>query len=134
MEKLFGTQSCLAEYHPDKMRIVYTLNGFVKLEEHKKMYLHAFEFMKKHKVMAFIHDLRELQGSFSHLNDWLVETFRPATKFGFKYSALIMNNDVFTAFAASDMLKRVTVVEVQVFRSMPEAERWLDDKMKESSR
>ena len=131
MKTLFEGKTCIAEYFPEKRRVIYTLNGYPNVDEHKKMYLEIFEFMKSNPVNAFMHDLRQMKGTFTQLNDWLVETFRPAIQLGLKYGALVLNNDVFTAFAASDVIKKATVVQIQVFKTVAEAEKWLDDKIEE---
>lgn len=126
MEKIFEGRTCIAEYIPDKKRIFFNVNGYLDVEEQKKMYLKVFEFMKSNLVVAFMHDLRQMKGTFTNLNDFLVETFRPATELGFRYAALILNDDVFTAFAANDIISKAKVVQIQVFKSISEAEQWLD--------
>lgn len=91
------------------------------------MYLNIFELMKKRPIVAFLHDFKEMKGTFTHLNDWLIETFRPAVPLCFKYEVIVMNDDVFTAFAASDIIKKITMIQVQVFKSNDEAKKWLDE-------
>jgi hypothetical protein len=103
--------------------------GYAKPEEHKEMYMKVLEFMNTHPVVAFMHDLRQMKGTFTQLNDWIVETFRPAAQKGFKFEAMILNDDVFTAFAASDIIKKVTLVEIQIFKTTEEAESWLDARL-----
>jgi len=120
----------MAEYISEKKRIFFSFTGYADINEHKDMYLKVFDFMKTNKVIAFMNDLRKLKGTFTQLNDWLVETFRPATELGLKYAALVLNEDVFTAFAANDVMKKAKIVQFQVFKSIEDAEIWLDEKLK----
>ena len=133
MKKLFEGSTVIAEYMPDRQLVIYTLDGYVDIEEHKKMYLEIIEFMKTNKVVAFMHDLRNMKGTFTQINDWLVETFRPAIELGLKYSAMVLNDDIFTAFAANDIAGKVKIIKLQIFRSEADAEVWLDEHMKPSS-
>lgn len=121
----------MAEYSADKKRVIFTFSGYPKLDEHKDMYSKVFEFMRSNPVVAFMHDLRQIKGTFTQLNNWLVETFRPAVELGFRYAALILNNDVFTEFAAADIIKKTTIVQIQIFRNTEEAETWLDERLDE---
>lgn len=129
MEKIFEGKTSLAEYLPDKKRIEFTFIGYSNMDEHKEMYVQVLGFMKNNPVVAFLHDFRQMKGTFTQLNDWVIETFRPAVELGFKYDAMVLNDDVFTAFAANDVTKKVTLVEIQIFRELEDAEKWLDEKL-----
>ncbi len=128
METIFEGKSAKATYDSDKKRVVFFLSGYTNPEEHKQMYLKVLELAKEGKVKAFLHDLRNLKGTFSQMNDWLVETFRPVVENGLRYSALILNDDVFTAFAANDIIKKSKILQIQIFKTQEEAEKWLDEK------
>ena len=131
MEIIFEGQTCKAVFIPEKKRVFYTMVGYAKPEEHKEMYVKVFEMMKTKPVVAFMHDLRQMKGTFTQLNDWLVETFRPAVELGFRHAALILNDDVFTAFAANDIINKVSIVQMQIFKNQEEAEKWLDERLEE---
>ena len=126
MEQIFKGKSCQAEYNSDKNRIVYTFNGYAEVEEHKSMYLKAFGFMKNNKTTSFIMDFRQMKGTFTMLNDWAIETFRPAVEMGLSKCAMILNNDIFTAFASNDAINKVRLIQIQVFKEFKEAEAWCD--------
>src|SRR5512145_3315144 len=102
-------------YYGDKKFILFTFHGFVNLEEAKKMYLEVLQFMKNHKTRAFINDLRMLKGTFTALNNWLIEHMKPAVQMGLKYDAIVVNSDIFTSFAVDDLIKKVSVIEIQLF-------------------
>ena len=129
MENVFEGKTCKAAYVPEKKTVLFTLVGYANIEEHKEMYKAVFEYMKKQPVIAFMHDLRQMKGTFTQINDWLIETFRPAVELGLKYVALIMNDDAFTAFAANDISKKMKIVELQMFRSQEDAESWIGSKL-----
>lgn len=130
MELIYDGKTCKAEFIAEKKRVFYTLEGYANPEEHKEMYLKVFELMKTKPVVAFMHNMKKMKGTFTQLNDWLVETFRPAVELGFKYEAMILNDDVFTAFAANDITHKVKLIQIQIFKTQDEAEQWLDEKLK----
>ncbi len=126
---LFEGRTCKAEYLPEKKMVLYTISGYINIEENKTMYLQVLDFMKTNSIIAFMHDFKQMKGTFTQMNTWLVETFRPATQLGLKYEAMILNDDVFTEFAANDVIKKATVVQFQVFRNRADADKWIDEKL-----
>lgn len=125
MEKIFEGKTCLAEYNPGNHWIIYTFDGYANVEEHKAMYMQAMEFLKNNKTRAFIMDFRKMKGTFTMLNDWVIEFFRPAVEQGLEKSAMILNDDVFTQFASNDAIRKVKMIQIQVFKEMSEAEQWI---------
>ncbi|MBN2611142.1 MAG: hypothetical protein JXB00_06265 [Bacteroidales bacterium] len=73
-----------------------------------------------------------MKGTFTQLNDWIVNTFRPATQLGLRYAAMIMNDDIFTEFAANDIINKSKVLQFQVFKSKEDADAWIDEKTKDA--
>lgn len=128
MKEIFNGKSCMANYIEEKKRIVFEFEGIANIDEAKSMYIKVMEFMKTHKTIAFINDLRKLKGTFTKLNSWVVEQMRPAIQMGLKYDALVVNQDIFTSFAIDDLMKKVSVLEIQLFQTMEDAEKWLDEK------
>lgn len=125
MELLFKGKTSVAEYDEGKKCMSFTFDGYANVEEHKSMYVKAFEYMKTHTTEAFIMDFRNMKGTFTMLNDWVIETFRPAVAMGLKKTAMILNEDIFTQFAANDALKKVTLIKIQVFKDLEDADKWL---------
>ena len=130
MTAIFDGKSCSANYVEEKKRIIFKFEGIANIDEAKSMYIKVMEFMKAHKTIAFINDLRKLKGTFTKLNSWVVEQMKPAIQMGLKYDAMVVNNDIFTSFAIDDLMKKVSVLEIQLFQTMEDAEIWLDEKMK----
>lgn len=124
MEIIFSGNSCKAEYNPLKKRIVYVYEGYPNTHEHKSMYMEAMEFMKKNTTVAFIMDFRNMKGTFTMLNDWVIEFFRPAAATGLKKCAMVLREDVTLDFAVSDALKKVKIVQLQAFKDFKQAELW----------
>jgi hypothetical protein len=129
MKVIFDGKSCKAEYIADKQRVYFTFLGYPNLDEAKEMYLKVFECMKLNRVIGFLSDLREMKGTFTSMNDFLVDTFRPAVELGFRHSAMVLNNDIFTGFATNDLIKKSKIVQIQVFNSVENAQTWLDEKL-----
>ncbi len=128
MENFFEHETCEASYIKEKHRMFFKYNGYINLEETKNMYLKALELMKSHKTVSFLNDVRKMQGTFTGINAWLVENLQETISLGLRYDAMILNNDVFTAYATKDFSKMLTSLELQIFKSMEEAEAWLDSK------
>ncbi len=129
MTEIFNGKSCRATYAQEKKQIIFEFEGIANIEEAKDMYVKVLDFMKTHKTVAFINDLRQLKGTFTKLNNWVVEQMRPAIQMGLKYDAMVVNNDIFTSFAIDDLMKKVSVLEIQLFQTMEDAEKWLDEKV-----
>jgi hypothetical protein len=129
MELIFEGKTCKSEFLQDKKRIYITNYGYINLDENKEMYLKILKFMREHNVIAFLHDLRELKGTFTQLNDWVIEAFKGESKLSIKSNALILNNDIFTEFATQDIISKVKSIEYQIFKNLTEAEEWLDSKL-----
>ncbi len=125
MEKVFNGNSCSVVYHKDKKRLTFTFVGYVNIDEAKLMYISILSFMKENPVVSFLNDLREIKGTFTNLNSWIIENMQPALGLGLKYDAMVLNSDIFSVFAANDFAKKVTKLELNLFKSMEEAERWL---------
>lgn len=128
METIFEGSSCKAMYIAEKKRIFFTSSGYAKIDEHKAMFTTVFKFMNENTVHATLHDLRNLKGTFTQLNDWLIETFKPASQLGLKFAAMVKNDDIFTAFAIDDVMKKSIHIKFQVFKTLDEAEEWLSSR------
>jgi predicted AlkP superfamily phosphohydrolase/phosphomutase len=129
MELIFNGKTCKSEFIQDKQRICIMNYGYINLDENKAMYKEILSFMRTHSVVAFFHDLRELKGTFTQLNDWLIEAFKSEGSLSIKHDALVLNDDIFTEFATQDIIKKVKSVEYQIFKSAIDAEEWLDSKL-----
>jgi hypothetical protein len=128
MTEIFSGKSCKANYVEMKKQIVFEFDGIANIEEAKSMYVNVLEFMKTHRTIAFINDLRKLKGTFTKLNSWVVEQMKPAIQMGLRYDAMIVNQDIFTSFAIDDLMKKVSVLEIQLFQTMEDAQQWLNEK------
>jgi len=126
MKELFKGKTCIAKYDDDKQRVYFTFNGYAIVEEHKEMYTQVMEYISANRTTAGIFDFREMQGTFTGLNAWVIEKLKPALKNGYKRTALVLNEDIFTLFAANDAVKQITMIEVQIFRNTEDAEIWCD--------
>ena len=57
-------------------------------------------------------DFRKMKGTFTMLNDWVIEFFRPAVQIGLKKSAMVLNDDIFTRFATNDALSAINFLQL----------------------
>lgn len=129
MESIIAFPSCRADYVRDKKRIVFTFQGYIKLDDAKAMYREVLAFMKKNPVQAFLNDMRELKGTFTNLTAWLFTEMTEVIEWGLRYDAMVLNHDVFTNFASQDFKNKTKMLQVQIFSTITSAEEWLDDRM-----
>lgn len=125
METVFETKFCKAYYLPEKKRMLFKFHGYADLEDAKQMYLEVMKVMEKKPVVSFLNDLREMKGTFTGLTGWILENVVPVLDLGLKYDALVLNQDVFTIFSANDFASKISNLELQLFKSMDDAEAWL---------
>lgn len=128
METIFETKFCKAFYFPEKKRILFEFHGYLDMEQAKQMYLAVMKMMEGRPVVSFLNDLRELKGTFTGLTNWILKNMMPVLQLGLRYDALVLNHDVFTIFAANDFASKISTLELQLFKSMDEAENWLSSK------
>lgn len=125
MKKIFECKSSIAEFEDSKETIVITFDGYPNVDDHKKMYVEIVEFMKTNKTTAFIMDFRNFKGTFTGLNDWVMDTLRPTVEKGLSKVAMVLNDDIFTAFSAQDSISKARLVEIQIFKDISTAENWI---------
>ncbi|MEQ9440894.1 MAG: hypothetical protein RIG62_17740 [Cyclobacteriaceae bacterium] len=126
MIQVFHGKTCQAVYDSENDRMLYSFNGYAVIDEHKAMYRKTMEFAKEHKVVSFMMDFRAMKGTFTFLNDWVIQTLTPAVALGLKKGAMVLNEDIFTAFSANDAISKVTLIQLQVFEDPEEARHWLE--------
>ncbi|NJN26156.1 MAG: STAS/SEC14 domain-containing protein [Cyclobacteriaceae bacterium] len=107
---------------------MFEFHGYLDMEQAKQMYLAVMKMMEGRPVVSFLNDLRELKGTFTGLTNWILKNMMPVLQLGLRYDALVLNHDVFTIFAANDFASKISTLELQLFKSMDEAENWLSSK------
>lgn len=128
METIFEHSACKSVYDAEKCRMVFTFTGYLNEEATKQMYLQSLAFIKENRTISFLNDLREIKGTFTNITSWIIETMQSVTNMGVRYDAMVLNDDVFTIFAANDLSKKISKLEFQLFKDMAEAENWLAEK------
>lgn len=127
-ELIYESESCKAVYIENNNRIFFEFKGYLKLDDAIEMYTKVLAFMRTNRVVSFLNDLTELQGSFTNLTRWIFENMKEIVSLGLKYDALVMNDDIFSQFAAEDFSKKVSAFEFMLFPKMSEAEKWLEER------
>lgn len=128
--KLFSGHTCSAAFDPHRHRLIFTFQGYALLEEHKSMYLEVMDFILANPsgtVTTILMDMREMTGTFTLLNNWVINTLRPAVDLGLSKAAMVLSEDVFTTFSASDALTKVKLIRLCLFTEKDAAASWLDE-------
>lgn len=128
METIYEHESCKAEFIAEKKRMFFTFTGYANLDAAKEMYGKVIEFMKSNPTISFLNDLTNMKGTFTQMNDWLIESVGIVVDLGLKYDAMVLSEDIFTAFAANSLAKKITRLEFQIFKKMEDADKWLEER------
>lgn len=122
---IFEGTTCKAEYLDGKKIIYFDLMGYANVDEYKTMFHSVYNFMKLHKVTAFVHNLKNVKGTFANLTDWIVSELTPAVNLGLKSDAMIVRDDIYSSFPFRDTVRKVpATLKFQMFRERDEAELW----------
>lgn len=129
METLFEGKTCRAEFMPERKLVFCSLIGLSDLAEQRAMEQKILLLAKTKRVMAFAHDFRQMSDTFTQLNDWLLDTFRPTVTLGLRYHALVMGGELFKKIITTQALRSAGLVQYSIFDSRDKAESWVDKKL-----
>jgi hypothetical protein len=129
METVFEGKTCRAEFMPERKLVFCSLIGPADAAEHKAMDRAVLAFVTSDRVVAFAHDFRQMTDSVGQLNDWLLETFRPALALGLRYHALVMGGEFFKKIITTQALSQANLIQYSIFDSREKAEHWIDAKL-----
>ncbi|GAC1367906.1 MAG: hypothetical protein NVSMB30_03240 [Hymenobacter sp.] len=87
----------------------------------------TIDFLAQHRCAHMLNDNREVVGSWSSANDWIVQNWVPQVlHLGLKRFAHIVSPGIFGQASAAEMVTRVgTQLEMRLFKDLELAKQWL---------
>ena len=83
-------------------------------------------FTKTTKILGSFVDLTDMVGTFTKLNEHLIERYFPAMiAQGLKCEGVVVSKDVFTKFAADALVKKMGDFTMQTFQNKDDAYNWV---------
>lgn len=128
MELIKENQLGRVEYDRLNSTIYATYEGMVNPELGMELFHATMEYVENNRVVAICSDTTLLTGTFTHVNDFLTQTYFPhLIKHGVICIAMIVSADVFTRFATKDLIKKMGSMTLQTFKSESEAVAWMEE-------
>lgn len=118
-----------AWYNEKSQVLIEKYTGRVKEELAMEVVKENMAFGEKHQVKGILADLTETVGTFTKVNEFLEKVYFPFfMERGAKGVALAVSKDVFTLFAAKDLIKRLPGFEIQIFDGLKKAQTWIEER------
>jgi len=126
MEELFNGVTSKAELDNENKMILFTFSGYAEISELKTMFLEVVDFAQEEgNVEGFIFNFKKMNGIFTGISEWVVETLRPLTEVSLKKVALVVSNDLLVNFSIKETVKLVRIVELERFDNLESAKKWI---------
>jgi len=117
-----------ASYDRNLNAVVATWNGYVQPEEAKTGFEKIWELFRYSEASYVLTDLREHEGGFGAITDWLAEVYMPKMiAAGYEACANIMPEEFFMYVSLNDFEdKQAGIVPLRVFDDSESARNWLN--------
>ena len=130
MEKIFENSFGKAFYDKNTAMVHESYDGVVNPELAVEVIQSVKDFGVDNKIKGDIINLTKVSGTFTGINDYLAKEFFPVLiERGCVAFAMILSKDVFVEFAANSLVKKLGAAEVQLFNSLEEGTKWVDERV-----
>jgi hypothetical protein len=131
METIFKGSHVTLSYDGGKKILYYEYKGTVLVDKGIEGLKKTMEFASKRSVKGILSDLTEMSGSFTNANEFLENEYYPyMIQRGLVCNAFVVSNNVFTKFATDQLIKRMGSFELRTFNNVPEAQKWVESKIR----
>ncbi len=131
MELIAKNNLATAEYDPELKIVHYKFVGKVNIKLATELLDEVLKFAKTHQVLGVHCDISKLNGTFTMMNDYLVNTyFPPLISQGLICNSMIVSNDVFTTFATNQLIQRMGDFTIKNFNDIDEGYNWVVENVK----
>lgn len=127
------TKNDLAEanYDAEKKIIHYKFVGNVNVTLATEFLNNVLEFSKDNKIKGIHCDISKLKGTFTMMNDYLVNEYFPVLiKQGLQCNSMVVSSDIFTQFATNDLIQKMGNFIIRNFKDLDEAYTWVEENSK----
>lgn len=130
MEKIFENSFGKAFYDQSTAIVHESYDGVVNPELAVEVVQSVKDFGENNKIKGDIINLTNVSGTFTGINDYLAKEFFPVLiERGCVAFAMILSKDIFTEFAANSLVKKLGAAEVQLFNSLTEGTKWVNERV-----
>lgn len=117
-------------YDEEKMILHDVYEGMVNAELSMEVFREQLRFAKDNKIIGGLTDITKLKGTFTNLNEYLEQEYLPfLIERGFVALAMVVSHDIFSQYAAKDLVQRMEGFELHIFENYNEAESWLEERV-----
>lgn len=129
LELILKNEFATIEYDRENRVLRGSYYGVVNAELGTASFQGVLDVLDKYPLRAAIFNCMEMKGTFTQINQWLNEVWYPAIIPQGYICWSMATNDVFTRFAGSMLINKLTPKEVtaNIFGSMEKAEKWTYD-------
>ena len=130
MEKIFENSFGKAFYDKNTAIVHESYAGVVNPKLAVEVVQSVKDFGENNKIKGDIINLSDVRGTFTGINDYLAKEFFPVLiERGCVAFAMILSHDIFTEFAANSLVKKLGVAEIQLFNSLKEGTKWVNERV-----
>lgn len=114
-------------YNSELNAVLATWHGYADATEAKAGFQNIYELLRYHGAEYVLADLRDHDGGFSAITDWLQEEYMPGMiASGYKACANVLPEEFLAYVSLNDFQdKQAGVVPLRVFASVEEANEWI---------
>jgi hypothetical protein len=125
--ELIGKNKHVECYFDNQQKIVHlTFTGMVNVDLTKEITAKIIDFTKTNVVLGSFVNLSEMTGTFTKLNEHLINEYFPAMiKQGLLCEGVVVSKDVFTKFAADSLIQKMGNFTMQTFQDKEQAYNWV---------
>jgi len=131
MELITKNDLAEAKYDAEKKIAHYKFVGNVNVKLATEFLNDVVEFSKENKIKGIHCDITELVGTFTMMNDYLVNVYFPALiGQGLQCNSMVVSADIFTQYATNDLIQKMGNFTIRNFKDLDEAYKWVEENSK----
>jgi hypothetical protein len=132
MEVINTNVFCSSKYERTSKIVYYHYVGLIHAGFGMETLRAVMLFAESNPVRGIVSDISTMKGTFTNVNEFFEKEYYPhMIKHGLLCSAIILSNDIFTKFAAQDLMKKVGHFQLQMFDNFADAEQWVLEKVQQ---
>ncbi|MDJ1502407.1 hypothetical protein [Xanthocytophaga agilis] len=114
-------------YNRELNAVIASWSGYISADEAKSGFERIWEVFRYYEANYVIADLREYEGGFGAITQWLDEEYMPKMiKIGYQACANVMPEDFFMSVSLNDFQnKQSGIVPLRVFADLNTAQTWI---------
>ncbi len=129
MELIHENDFANANYDRSRFLVQTQYVGIAHVQPIVELLRKVMEHSGKEKVRAMRANLTRMQGTFTEAMEFFEKEFYPTMiKNGLLSYAIVVSNDAFTKYAATQLRKKAGNVDFHIYQNLEEADQWIASK------